>query len=319
MKTDVLIFGCTGQDGSFLYKSLLSKKRKVIGVSRSDKPNIKNLKTLKLAENINIIQGDLNNQFDIERIIDKYQPIQIYNLSAQSSVGISFKKPSSTFKSIVYSTHNLLEASRSTNYQGTIFFAGSSEIYGETKTPANINSKIDLKSPYALAKYQSYLQVKHYRELYNLKAVTGILFNHESQLRNQNFVTQKIITGAINCLRNKREKLVLGNLEIVRDWGCAEEYVEGMQFMTNTSLLKDQIICTGIPTTLREFIKIVFEQLNLEWEKYVIIDKKFFRRNDISVSVGDPSQFEKDTGWKAKVDLRSIITKMVERSLQEIN
>ncbi len=319
MKTDVVIFGCTGQDGSFLYKSLLSKKRTVVGVSRSDKPNTKNLKTLKLAENINIIQGDLNNQFDIERIIDKYQPTQIYNLSAQSSVGISFEKPSSTFKSIVYTTQNLLEASRSTNYQGTIFFAGSSEIYGETKAPADINSKIDIRSPYALAKYQSYLQVKLYRELYNLKAVTGILFNHESQLRNQNFVTQKIIKGAIKCLRDKKEKLVLGNLEIVRDWGCAEEYVEGMQQMTNSSLLKDQIICTGIPTTLREFIEIVFEELNLEWNEYVIIDKKFFRSNDISVSVGDPSQFEKDTGWKANVGLRSIIKKMIESSLQEIN
>ncbi len=319
MKTDVVIFGCTGQDGSFLYKSLVNKNQKVIGVSRSDKPNIKNLKTLKLAENVNIIQGDLNNQSHIERIIDKYQPIQIYNLSAQSSVGISFEKPSSTYKSIVDATHNLLEASRSTNYQGTIFFAGSSEIYGETKIPAHVNSKIDLRSPYALAKYQSYLQVKLYRELYNLKAVTGILFNHESQLRNQNFVTQKIITGAIKCLRNKKEKLVLGNLEIVRDWGCAEEYVEGMQSMTNTSLLKDQIICTGIATTLREFIKIVFEQLNLEWDKYVITDKRFFRNNDINVSVGDPSQFEKDTGWRARIDLKSIITKMIESKLQEFN
>ena len=319
MNTDIMIFGCTGQDGSFLSLSLIKKGLKVLGVSRSSKPNLKNLETLSIADKIPIIKGDLSNLEEIKNLLKKYNPKTIYNLSAQSSVGISLKKPYSTFKSIVDATINLLEACRVSDFEGTIFFAGSSEIYGETIEPASINSKIDLRSPYALAKYQSYIQVKTYREIYNLKSVTGILFNHESYLRKKNFVTQKIISGAIECKYKRSKQLRLGNLDIIRDWGCAEEYVEAIQAITNTTCLKDQIICSGRATSLKELVDIIFTYLNMSWKDYVVSDAKYFRKSDVRISVGNPDNLEKDLSWKAKVPIKNVLQRMIDHSLKNTN
>ena len=316
MNVDVLIFGCTGQDGSYLSKSLINKGKNILGISRSIKPNLNNLKKLSIANKFKIIQGDLTIFEDVKKIIEKHKPKIIYNLSAQSSVGISLKTPYSTSKSIVNSTMNLLEACRIYNFQGKIFFAGSSEIYGETKDAATIKSKIDIRSPYALAKYQSYLQVKAYREIYGLKSVTGVLFNHESPLRNKNFVTQKIINGAIECMQDNSKKLRLGNLNIIRDWGCAEEYMEGIQYIANASQLKDQIICTGKGKSLRDLVTIVFNYLNMDWEKYVISDKTFFRDNEANISIGNPDVLEKDLGWKAEVKIENVLHRMLDNKLR---
>ena len=316
MNPDVLIFGCTGQDGSYLSRSLIKKGLNVLGVSRSKKPNFKNLETLSIANKIKIVQGDLNNFKDIKKLLTKHKPKAIYNLSAQSSVGLSLKQPYSTSKSIIAATINLLEVCRVSDFQGTIFFAGSSEIYGETTEPATINSNIDIRSPYALAKYQSYLQAKAYREIYNLRSVTGILFNHESPLRNKNFVTQKIINGAIACLHDKSQQLRLGNLDIVRDWGCAKEYCEGIQAIANATYLKDQIICSGKGTSLKELVNIVFSYLNMNWEEHVVSDEKYYRTSEAMISIGNPDILEEDLKWKAKISIKNVLERMIKYSLK---
>ncbi len=316
MNPDVLIFGCTGQDGSFLCRSLIKKGMNVLGVSRTSKPNLKNLKTLSITKEIKIIKGDLTNKKEIEKILEQHRPKKIYNLSAQSSVGVSLAQPYLTYKSIVDATINLLEVCRISDYRGTIFFAGSSEIYGETNEPATITSKIDIRSPYALAKYQSYLQVKAYREIYNLRSVTGILFNHESPLRSENFVTQKIINGAIQCMNKKSKQLRIGNLDIIRDWGCAEEYSEGIQAIANANHLKDQIICSGKSNTLKELVEIVFSYLNMNWREYVVSDSKYFRKSEAMISIGNPTMLEKDLNWKAKVPIKNVLQRMIDHSLK---
>ncbi len=307
MNSIILVLGCTGQDGSYLCKSLLQKNLSVIGVSRTSDPKRNNHIALGIENNFPIIKANLSDSYSIEKLINKYKPTKIYNLSAQSSVGQSFVQPLETQTSIVNTTFNLLETARKLNYQGEIFFAGSSEIYGNTTEPAEIDSKIDIRSPYAAAKYQSMILVKLYRETYNLRCMTGVLFNHESPLRGPNFVTQKIISGAINSTKNKSYKLRLGNINIIRDWGCAEEYVEAMQKIANSKTIKDYIICTGKPTKLKEFINLAFTKLNLDWKKHVISDKTFFRKNDIDISVGNASKIEQELNWRAKKKIPQLI------------
>tara|TARA_Y100001968_G_C19281507_1_gene679458 strand:- start:6 stop:959 length:954 start_codon:yes stop_codon:yes gene_type:complete len=311
-----LVFGCTGQDGSYLSKSLLEKNLNVIGISRTSKKNIINHKKLGIDNQFTIAKGNLCNCDEIENLINKYSPNKIYNLSAQSSVGKSFINPIETHKSIVESTINLLETAKRLNYHGEIFFAGSSEIYGNTLEPAKIDSKIDIRSPYAIAKYQSMLLVKFYRETYNLRCMTGVLFNHESPLRGDDFVTQKIINGAISAYNNKSHKLYLGNIDIIRDWGDAEEYVEGIQKIINSEIIKDYIICTGQGTKLKDFIKITFKKLNLDWKKHVEQDKQFYRKNDISKSVGNPYEMAKDLHWKSNRNINYIIDNLLNTKLK---
>ena len=316
MNSTNLVFGCTGQDGSYLSKSLLKKGLNVVGVSRKSHTNIINHKKLEIHNQFEITKGNLEDCDEIETLINKYSPNKIYNLSAQSSVGKSFQYPIETQKSIVDSTINLLETARRLNYKGEIFFAGSSEIYGNTFEAAKIDSKIDIRSPYAIAKYQSMILVKFYRETYNLRCMTGALFNHESPLRGTNFITQKIIHGAINASRNRSHKIYLGNIDIARDWGDAEEYVEAMQKITDSKIIKDYIICTGKATKLKDFIKIVFKKLNLDWEEHVKQDERFYRKNDISISVGNPSELEKDLRWKANRNIDYIIDNLLDTNLK---
>ena len=315
MNSTNLVFGCTGQDGSYLSKSLLEKGLDVIGVSRTSRPNKTNHKKLGINNKFTINEGNLDNCDQIEKLINKYSPDKIYNLSAQSSVGKSFKHPIETHKSIVDCTINLLETAKRLNYKGEIFFAGTSEIYGQTNKPAKIDSKIDIRSPYAVAKYQSMLLVKFYRETYNLRCMTGVLFNHESPLRGTDFVTQKIINGAISSYRNRSHKLYLGNIDITRDWGDAEEYVEAMIKIINSNIIKDYIICTGKATKLKDFVRIVFQKLNLDWKDHVELDERLFRKNDISISIGNPSDLEKDLHWKASRNIDYIINNLINARL----
>ncbi len=198
MTSCALVTGCTGQDGSYLSKSLIEKGYRVIGVSRHQKPNLINHKKLLISNGIEIIQDFLNSVNSFKRLLEKYSPDEIYHLSAQSSVGLSFQEPIKTYQSIVSSTNTILESCRELNYTGNIFFSGSSEIFGETKKGATSNSNVNPQSPYGFAKYQSMLMANMYRKIYNLSTVTGILFNHESPLRGKDFVTHKIINDAKN-------------------------------------------------------------------------------------------------------------------------
>ncbi len=311
-----LVIGCSGQDGALLSLSLLKQGYEVIGTSRNIEERklskLDNHSILGIEKDIRIENCDIKNFTKVAELVEKYKPNEIYNLAAQSSVGKSYIYPQETLTSIISITLNILEVARQIKYDGNLFFAGSSEIFGNTQTKATLEHKQLPSSPYAIAKQTSLNLVKMYRNLHNLKCVTGILFNHESPLRSESFVTQKIISEALLCAKNKSHQLRLGNINVERDWGWAEEYVEGIQLINRSLNLKDQIVCTGKLTKLEGFIQIVFETLNLNWKNHVICDKQFYRKGEIQKSYGDPSQMKNDLNWEAKVDLTTIIKKLIE-------
>ena len=310
-----LVLGATGQDGSLMCKSLLKRNYKVIGLSKIKCNHSLNHKKLGIEKEIEMQNGNIDNFKTIETLINKYMPDEIYNLAAQSSVGKSFTHPLETTKSIIDGTINILEVSKKTNFSGKIFFAGSSEIFGFTEEGASLKHIQRPINPYGIAKQASLNLVKIYRTNLGLKCVTGVLFNHESSLRSENFVTQKIISGAIKCQQNKNHQIQLGNINIERDWGCAEEYVEAMQIMTRSDNFQDQVICTGRSSKLKDFIQIVFRKLNLNWQDHITIDESLFRQSDILKSFGDPSKMSDDLNWKAKTTLEELINRMIDEQL----
>ena len=309
-----LVLGCVGQDGSLLCKSLLKKGTNVIGITRNS-VKTKNHQLLGIAGEFRIFEHDICDFYSVEKVILKFKPSQIFNLAGQSSVGISFEKPYETYKSIIEGTLNLLEICRSNQYDGKLFFAGSSEVFGETKIPAKIGDLTNPVSPYGQAKETSFNLVKMYRSLYKLKCMTGILFNHESNLRPDRFVTQKIIKGAIETNKDKKHKISLGNIKISRDWGCAYEYVEAMQNILNSEKTKDYIVCTGKLTSLEKFINIAYKYYDLDWKDHVEINPKYIRENEIINSYGDPSETYRDTGWYAKVKIEELIHNLIINSI----
>ena len=310
-----LVLGATGQDGSLMCKSLLKRNYKVIGFSRVNCNHYLNHKKLGIEQDVEMQNGIIENFKTIETLFETYMPDEIYNLAAQSSVGKSFSHPLETTQSIIDGTINILEVSKKTSFKGKLFFAGSSEIFGHTEKAAGIEHIHNPISPYAIAKQASFNLVKLYRESFGLKCVTGILFNHESSLRSENFVTQKIIAGAIQSKQNKNYKFKLGNINIERDWGCAEEYVEGMQIMTRSENSKDHVVCTGKKTKLKDFIAIVFKKLNLNWQDHILIDPNLYRQSDIMKSYGNPSKMSDELNWRAKITLEELINRMIEAQL----
>ena len=280
-KKIALVLGCTGQDGSFICKSLLEKNYKVIGISRSYLNKNDNHQKLGIDKDVIMKKCDICNTKKISKFIESYNPDEIYNFAAQSSVGKSFNLIEETIHGIVHGTLNLLETSRKIKFEGRIFFAGSSEIFGNTNTGADINHSHNPISPYAISKQTSYNLVKLYRETYNLKCVTGILFNHESNLRQDTFVSKKIINSAKKIAKGEISKIKLGNIHVIRDWGWAPEYVEAIQLITNAQKLQDHVICTGEANTLERFIEIVFNFYGLNWREHIDIDQQLFRQNEI--------------------------------------
>ena len=311
-----LVIGCSGQDGSYLCKSLIKKGFKVIGTSRNNRKKI-NHQIIGIEGKIKVYKLNLNKIDDIQNLIQLIKPDEIYNLSAQSSVGLSYIQPIETQISIVNATFNLLEACRVTNFNGVIFCAGSGEMFGETESPATINCNIDIRNTYALAKFQTYEMVKLYREIYNLNAVTGVLFNHESELRNEQFVSHKIIKSAIESSQNRKKKFKFGNLDIYRDWGWAEEYVEAIQLIARATKLQDQIICTGRATSLKDFLNKTFKLLDLNWQEHIEVDESLQRKNDVTRNYGDPQMLYEIHKWKAKITIDKIIERLLNQKLKE--
>jgi GDPmannose 4,6-dehydratase len=307
-----MIFGCTGQDGSLLARSLLTEGLDVVGISRSTNPNLSSHKKLNINGNIEIATANICDFREILELINKYQPDEIYNLAAQSSVGLSFKQPVDTFNSIINGTVNLLEVARFASYNKPIYFAGSSEIFGDTLYPADIKTKRTPLSPYAIAKDASFNTVQVYRQAYGLRCVTGILFNHESPYRAPNFVTRKIVEGALQCQKQKDFRLQLGDLSVARDWGWAEEYIEAMKLILRADKQRDHIICTGRMTTLEYFVEKVFAGLNLEWRNHVDINSSLKRPSEIKYSVGNPLPMLDDHGWKARNDVDGVIQMLID-------
>lgn len=310
---NILILGCNGQDGSLLCHSLLKKGIKVIGITKNVNGKSNNHVHLGIENDVEILECDITNSKKLSKIIESYQPETIYNLAGQSSVGRSFTEPKETIKSIVYGTQTILEIAKKLSFNGKIFFAGSGEMFGEINDKASINHIQQPKSPYGIAKQTSFNLVKLYRELYEIKCFTGIFFNHESHLRAKTFVTQKIIKAALDIYKSDKKdvKLKMGNLEVIRDWGWAPEYMEAIQIMTQSKTTNDHVICTGNAISLNQFIKIVFDKFDLNWKDFIVVDKNLFRPGEIMRSCGDPSQLKNELNWSAKININLIIDKMI--------
>jgi GDPmannose 4,6-dehydratase len=290
---------------------LLKQNLQVYAFTRSDSQKESFLSKLMFNGNLKILSIDLNSQSAIIDAISEIKPTEVYNMAAQSSVGKSFDSPSETFQSIVTLTSVILESAKLLNSKARYFFAGSSEIFGNTLSPATVSSPCSPLSPYAIAKEAAFKLVTLYRETYNLNCVTGILFNHESPYRSANFVTHKIINSAIACSINPSLKVPIGNLQIHRDWGWAAEYVEAIQLITRADPLNDHVICTGRSVMLEYFVKQAFSSLKLNWQDHIISDPNLFRPTDIIMSSGSPIELNNLLGWSSSADVDDVIERLI--------
>jgi GDPmannose 4,6-dehydratase len=307
-----LIIGITGQDGAYLAKHLLSKGYEVTGSSRDVMvSSFNNLNTLDIRSQVKLISVSINDFRSVFNAIQESSPDEIYNLAGQTSVGLSFDQPVEAIESIAIGTLNILEVIRLLNKPVRFYNAGSSECFGDTgDTPANEQTPFAPRSPYAVAKSTAKWLINSYRESYGLYACTGILFNHESPLRPERFVTQKIIAGAAKIKAGQLNKLQLGNLDISRDWGWAPEYVQAMWLMMQLDQPDDFVIATGRKESLKYFVAKSFEYFDLDWQKYVEIEPSFFRPNEIVSSVGNPEKAIKALGWNKPTDIDGVIKMM---------
>lgn len=259
----------------------------------------------------------LNDFRSVLQVLFRVQPDEIYNLAGQSSVGLSFDQPVETLESISVGTLNLLEAIRFTGSPIKLYSAGSSECFGNTGGhPADEETPFRPRSPYAVAKATAFWEVANYREAYNLFACTGILFNHESPLRPERFVTKKIVKSACRIAAGSSEKLHLGNISIARDWGSAEEYVKAMWLMLQQDQPEDFVIATGETNTLEEFIEAVFQAVELDWHEHVVTDPALLRPSEIMVSRGNPAKALRRLGWQATRKMRDVITLIIGEELK---
>jgi GDPmannose 4,6-dehydratase len=315
-----LICGISGQDGAYLAKFLLEKGYEVYGGSRdSQMSTFNNLGILGIKNDINLVSVNLIDFRSTLQSIIKIKPDEIYNLSGQSSVSLSFEQPVETLESISIGTLNILESIRFSNSDTKFYNAGSSECFGDTKdNAADENTLFQPRSPYAIAKSTAFWLVSNYRESYKINASTGILFNHDSPLRPDRFVTKKIISTACKISKNKNLKLKLGNIDIVRDWGWAPEYVEAMWLILQNEIPEDYVIATGESNSLMDFIITSFEYLNLNYADHVISDNNLLRPSDFKTGRANPAKAEIKLGWKAKNMMKDVIEKMIDFELSNM-
>ena len=316
MKT-ALIYGVSGQDGAFLTKLLLAKQYRVIGISRNaTNSSFANLKKLNVFDKIEIISSSIHDFRNVIKVLSDYKPDEIYNLAGQSSVARSFDMPFETFESISIANLNLLEVIRMLKISVKLYNAGSGDCFGNTHgNPATEKTPFNPRSPYGVSKAAAYWQVANYREAYDIFACTGILFNHESFLRPEHFVTKKIVKAACRIAQGSSEKLSLGNINIERDWGWAPEYVSAMWLMLQQDQPDDYIIATGSTFSLKAFIDAVFTHLKLDWQEHVRIDEQFMRPTDIQSIRANPAKAEKLLHWKAKYDALDVAEMMVDAQI----
>ncbi len=324
-KKIAFITGITGQDGSYLAELLLEKGYEVHGLVRRSSsfntaridhiyqdPHVPNRKLF-------LHYGDLTDGFGITNLLRDIQPSEVYNLAAQSHVQVSFSMPQYTGQVVGVGTVGILEAIRSANLQARFYQASTSELFGSTPPPQSEKSVFHPRSPYAAAKLMAYWTTVNYREAYGMHATNGILFNHESPRRGETFVTRKISKAAAEIASGVSKKLYLGNLDAIRDWGYAKEYVESMWLMLQAEKPSDYVVATGIGTTVRDFLNVAFSHVNLEWQKYVEIDKKYIRPSEVDALIGDPTKIESELKWKAKVRWDALAKLMVDADLKALN
>ena len=322
MSKVIFITGITGQDGYYLSKSMLEKGNIVHGtIRRSSLINTKRIDDLiseySAKDQLYLHYSDLLDSASIARLINKILPDEIYNLAAQSHVAVSFKNPLYSTQTGTLGALSILEAIKSTDKDIKFYQASSSEMYGgEEKILLNENSLFDPKSPYAASKVFAHNITKIYRESYGMFSVNGILFNHESPMRGETFVTRKITRAVGRIVNEVQSKLTLGNLDASRDWGFAGDYVEGMIAMMSHEQADDWVLATGETHTVKEFLNLAFEYVNLDWDKYVLTSEKYFRPNEVNHLVGDPSKAKKILNWKPKVSFNDLVKMMVDHDIE---
>lgn len=314
---NALIFGISGQDGSYLAKLLLEKGYTVYGASRdAEMSRFSNLVTLGIKDDVHTLSANPADFRSVLTALKKANAEEVYNLAGQSSVGLSFEQPVDTFNSIAMANLNLLEAIRYLDNGIRYYNAGSSECFGNTPQPATESTAFNPRSPYAAAKAAAFYQTANYREAYKLFACSGILFNHESPLRPERFVTQKIVRTACRIANGSEEILHLGNTAIVRDWGWAPEYVEAMWLMLQQDIADDYIIATGESCSLLDFVEKVFTELRLDYTEHMQSDASLLRPSDIMESRAAPYKAHARLGWAAANTAVDIATKLVSEALK---
>tara|TARA_Y200000002_G_scaffold383240_1_gene404324 strand:- start:1728 stop:2747 length:1020 start_codon:yes stop_codon:yes gene_type:complete len=338
MRKIALIFGITGQDGSYLTKFLLKKKYIVHGVKRrSSLINTQRIddvyEDINSAKNLKLHYGDVTDSLSVGYLINKIRPDEIYNLAAQSHVSVSFETPEYTANVTALGALRILESIKNINTKKKIKYyqAGSSEMFGSTPPIQNEKSKFNPVSPYGTSKLYAHWITTNYRDAYGIFACNGILFNHESPKRGETFVTKKIVAGLVNVLQNKTNKIYLGNLYAKRDWGHAKDYVEAMWLMMQQKNADDFVIATGKQYSVKEFITEVVNQLNMKiiWKgkgirekaffdgKCIIeISKRYFRPLEVDSLMGDFKKAQKKLKWRPKYNLRSLVKEMIEEELK---
>jgi GDPmannose 4,6-dehydratase len=317
MSLKALICGISGQDGAYLSRLLINAGYVVYGTSRDAQvSSFRNLDFLGVRDHIKFESMTLTDFRSVLQVLTKVQPDEVYNLAGQTSVGLSFSQPVETLESIATGTLNLLEVIRFLGRPIKIYNASSSECFGDlSQSAADESTPFHPRSPYAVAKATAFWQVSNYREAYGLFACSGILFNHESPLRPERFVTQKIVSTVCRISKNRSEKLHLGNLDIKRDWGWAPEYVEAMHLMLQQDQPDDYVIATGESFSLQEFVEQAFNYFNLNWEDHVVSDPSFMRPTDLSVSRGNALKASQRLNWRAKFKMPDVVKMMIEAKL----
>ncbi|MBP7992035.1 MAG: GDP-mannose 4,6-dehydratase [Candidatus Magasanikbacteria bacterium] len=313
-----LIIGVTGQDGAYLAQFLLQKGYKVFGgYRRTSTRNFWRLEYLDVKKDITLVPIDLIDHASIWSVIDKTQPDEIYNLAAQSFVGVSFESAVATGEITGLGVTRILDAVRMINPKIKFYQASTSEMFGNSPAPQSEATPFCPNSPYAAAKLYAHWVTTSYRTGYNLFACSGILFNHESPLRGVDFVTKKISDAAVRIKLGYSDVIYLGNLDAKRDWGFAGDYVEAMWLMLQQREAKDYVIATGESHTVREFCIEAFGYLGLDYKKYVQVDKQLYRPNDVHHLSGDASIAQAELGWKPKIGFKELVKLMVDADLEK--
>ncbi len=313
-----LITGITGQDGAYLANFLLEKNYEVIGTfRRTSHRSLERLETLDLIDKVELIKMDLTDQISINKTIKSTQADEVYNLGAQSFVGASFDQPILTSNVNGLGALGIFEAVKEFSSHSKVYQASSSEMFGNSNEIKNENSRMNPASPYGISKVFAHKTAQHYREAYDMFITCGILFNHESPLRGLEFVTKKITSAVSQIKDGKQKTLYLGNIKAKRDWGFAGDYVKAMWLMLQQKNPSDYVIATNESHSVEDFLNEAFDYAGLgDWKKYVEIDKKLIRPQDIDNLIGDASKAKREIGWEPIIQYKDLVRLMIDYDLK---
>jgi len=313
-----LITGVTGQDGSYLAELLLEKGYRVVGMTRRSSTDVHE-RIQHIVDEMEFVSGDLLDQTSITTIIKDVKPDEVYNLAAQSFVPTSWTQPVLTGEFTALGVTRVLEAIRATDPSIRFYQASSSEMFGKVQAvPQNESTPFYPRSPYGVAKLYGHWLTVNYRESFDLYAVSGILFNHESPRRGKEFVTRKISDGVARIKLGLAKELRLGNLDAQRDWGFAGDYVRAMWLMLQQPTPDDYVVATGETHEVREFVRLAFEVVDLDWERYVVVDPRFYRPAEVDLLIGDASKVKRKLGWEPQVSFADLVGRMVRADVDRL-